>query len=143
MRHFGHSFLPFKDHRIRKSCIICTMQRHGTLSSLYLGSASASSIHLSVCKPEFSLETQAKIPPALAALFNFVRIHDPSPTGEDGRGQIYPSATNPENTLTRNPDHLGGFISAEETKRADSCRDVITEAMWVQYQEELRRRGME
>ncbi|EIM83130.1 uncharacterized protein STEHIDRAFT_63960, partial [Stereum hirsutum FP-91666 SS1] len=24
--------------------------------------------HLSVCKPEFSLETQAKIPPALAAL---------------------------------------------------------------------------
>lgn len=97
---------------------------------------------LSTSTPEFELGVQAKIPSALAALFNFVRVHDPAPADEDSRSALYASATNPEQTTPRNPAYLGGFISADESRRADARRDAIAEAMWDQYQDELRRRNL-
>jgi hypothetical protein len=82
--------------------------------------------------PEYSLATQAKFVPAMAALHNFIRIHDPNdiylPEQEDhfeGPGAVVV------------PENLGGTISAVEKNHADDRRDSIAGNMWVQYQDYL------
>jgi hypothetical protein len=80
------------------------------------------------------MDYQARIPAALAAIHNFIRIHD--------------------------PDELEGFVDAEdieegffagglaegqtrmaEKRRANARRDRIAAEMWEQYQAELQERG--
>ena len=34
------------------------------------------------CRPRYDLDITARLPPALAALHNFIRIHDPNEIGE-------------------------------------------------------------
>jgi hypothetical protein len=81
------------------------------------------------------MDLQAHLPAALAAIHNFIHIHDPNELT---------SFTEPAN-LER------GFVSGElaaglmrmaERRRANVRRDDIAAVMWVQYQAELQCRGI-
>lgn len=89
---------------------------------------------LLVASPEFNLGTQARIPPAIACLFNFVRVHNPA------TGSILASF-HPHIQPAPSPTDLRDGLSDEESKRAEGARDVIAKAMFVQYQEVLLERG--
>lgn len=71
------------------------------------------------------MKYQVRIPPALCALHNFIRIHDPSEI-EDF------------NDVLGDPDRTGelaeGPATREERDRADARRDFIAESMWESYQ---------
>lgn len=84
------------------------------------------------------MEVQARIPVSLAALHNFIRIHDPK---ED---PIFGSGSN----------HFTGDAEGEEDyvapvlqhgnshEEMDECRDKIAEAMWADYQRICQERGI-
>ena len=85
---------------------------------------------LMVAAPEYSLETQTKIVPALCALHNFICVYNP----EEKMGLEELSAW----TLRRSSEdfcHQG--VSAQEKARANTKRDDIAKEMWRQYQEHL------
>ena len=81
--------------------------------------------------PEYSIEVQAKIPSALAALHNFIRIHDPDDWNEEPLNLTSHVAPNHDRVA---PAELGGYISHAERERASTKRDEIAEAMWASYQ---------
>ena len=83
---------------------------------------------------EIDMDLQARIPAALAAIHNFIRVHDPDELA----------------SFTESADLERGFVSGElaagqtraaEKRRATMRRDEIAAAMWVQYQAELQQRG--
>jgi len=80
------------------------------------------------------MDLQARIPAALAAIHNFICVHDPDELA----------------SFTESADLERGFVSGElaagqtraaEKRRATMRQDEIAAAMWVQYQAELQRRG--
>lgn len=83
---------------------------------------------------------QARLPPALGVIHNFIRIHDPDEINdfsfEDFNGTIH-------------RDNGGGIGLAAgpagpaERARAEKKRDEIAQAMWVDYQALLHERGMD
>ena len=81
-----------------------------------------------VAAPEYSLKTQAKFPPALAAIHNFIRIHDPDDItyreAEKEASRCLPRIQ---------PGDLGRGISQGERGRATKRRDDIANRMWAQY----------
>ncbi|KAJ6467016.1 hypothetical protein C8R45DRAFT_755456, partial [Mycena sanguinolenta] len=90
--------------------------------------------------PEYSVQTQAKIPCALAALHNFIRIHDPDDFADEGPGHGGPR--NPTFTLREvdgderrefPEEELGRFITQEEKDRATAFRENLAQEMWEQY----------
>ena len=83
-----------------------------------------------VAAPEYNLETQTKIIPALCALHNFIRIYNPEEI-EDLEGL---SARTPRRNAE---DFSYQGISAQKKQRANIKRDVIAKKMWRQYQEHL------
>ena len=95
-----------------------------------------------VYPPEFSLEIQARIPPGLAAVHNFILEHDPS----DIASQMGPVDDMPGTqhegaqfgTLSNGP------LSTREKARAKQWRDGISQRMWDDYQAlHLNSRGVE
>jgi hypothetical protein len=82
--------------------------------------------------PKYSMCLQARIPPALGAIHNFIRIHDPDEINEialeefDGVGTC---------------ELAVGPASAAERARAMAKRDRIAEAMWLEYQTVLQERA--
>jgi hypothetical protein len=84
--------------------------------------------------PEYSMEIQARIPPALTATHNFIRDHDPDEIFEF------------EEALDAQPGLYGslgtGPARRTEVVRATSSRDRIAQAMWTSYQT-LTRGGLE
>ena len=94
---------------------------------------------LMVVAPEYNLQTQAKIPAALAALHNFIRIHDPDDNAQDE--DDYEEDHNLRSPVEIHAEHLGGHISQAEKDRASAKRDAIATAMWVDYQNVLAQRG--
>lgn len=86
--------------------------------------------------PEYPIKVQARIPAALAAIHNFIRIHDP-------RDEIFTIARELAQTHASDeppaapPEYFSTHISAEEKKRAEAKRDQIAQACWDQYQEYL------
>ena len=95
---------------------------------------------------EYSLSTQAKIPGAIAALHNFIHVHDPDDLAHDDGDNSDDSETEDfeyfntgDNPIT--PESLGGHISQAEKDRASAKRDEIAMAMWNDY-EELQARNM-
>lgn len=92
----------------------------------------------------FDLAIQARIPPALAALHNFILQFDPSDIedflNDPGVVDDEPSAAD----YTR--DIYGrlaeGAPSREEKEKAEKLRDQIAEKMWIQYQEWLAKVGL-
>jgi hypothetical protein len=82
---------------------------------------------------EIDMAFQARIPPALAAIHNFIRVHDPEELAGFPESESFES----------------GFISGElaagqtrpaERRQANTRRDEVAAAMWVQYQAELQQR---
>ncbi|TFK59919.1 hypothetical protein BDN72DRAFT_780076, partial [Pluteus cervinus] len=93
--------------------------------------------------PEYNITMQAKLVPALCALHNFLRIHDPS---EDPVSNF---AQEPNTTIQTGDaapvTEIETQAEGEETdeyRRASNRRDKIAQAMWAAYQEELERRDM-
>lgn len=85
---------------------------------------------------EYDMDIQAQIPAALCALHNFVRRYDPEDDGELGGVNPPDEDVEPAGVLADGP------ADAAERRRADRRRDDIAEEMWVDYQRELRRRGI-
>ncbi|KIL54102.1 hypothetical protein M378DRAFT_93143 [Amanita muscaria Koide BX008] len=97
-----------------------------------------------VAAPEYDIHTQAKIPYALAALHNFIRIHDP----DDNATTSYDHAEGSHSRDTQssheiNAENLGGNISQAERTRASERRDIIAKAMWEDYQNVLAEREVD
>lgn len=82
---------------------------------------------------EYPMEIQARIPPALCALHNFIRVHDPEEIGDFVDVQADPEPARRDGILGEGPAAQG------ERRRANRRRDDIAKAMWtsyVQWQEE-------
>ena len=78
---------------------------------------------------------QARIPPALAAIHNFICMYDPEELVD----------------FTESEDLEPGFVSGglaegvagrAERRQANKRQDEIANDMWTQYQAELQRRGL-
>jgi hypothetical protein len=85
--------------------------------------------------PEYSMEIQARIPPALAATHNFIRDHDADEIFE------FDNPTDPQ--LGLYGDLGNGPARRAEVIRATSKRDQIASAMWRSYQALTRGMGLE
>lgn len=86
--------------------------------------------------PEYSMALQARIPVALAALYNFIRIREQEQEGEvNDEDELHP---------------IGGWVGDgdDEAERNEGFgefnerREQIAVAMWAQYLEEHVRRGI-
>jgi hypothetical protein len=79
--------------------------------------------------PEYSLDIQARIPTALCAVHNFIRMHDKE------EGQLVENGTSD----IIDSDHHdypqpGGMAEAEDDTDAKIMRNRIAQAMWDDYQ---------
>ena len=87
--------------------------------------------------PEYEMGIQALIPPALAALHNFIRIYDPQ--------DIDMNADEPVDFQiemgARDVGELGRAVTPAETTRANKRRAKIAREMWEQYQHYLASRA--
>jgi hypothetical protein len=101
---------------------------------------------LMTAAPEYSFKMQAKFVPALAALHNFIQVHEPLdiPKSSQRSQSSTPQPDDPseEQPRTITPDELGFEITTAEKERAAKRRDDIAKEMWFDYQVELRRRGI-
>ncbi|KAJ3991184.1 hypothetical protein F5050DRAFT_1545842, partial [Lentinula boryana] len=92
--------------------------------------------HVMRTAPEYSMKIQARIPAALAAIHNFIHIHDP-------QDQIFNIAQELERIHMDNepaanpPSYFSTHISTQEKKRAEEKHDQIAQACWDQYQQYL------
>lgn len=97
--------------------------------------------------PEYPIDMQAMFIPALAAVHNFVGIHDRD--RDNSTDQTNSRSLTRAGSLTGGTpeprviteEELGFNVTAEEKQRATERRDRIAKQMWVDYQAELRRRG--
>lgn len=76
---------------------------------------------------------QARIPAALAAIHNFIRLHDP------GEVEDFADASDP--LIGERGALAVGDVGQAERTRADTRRDGIADAMWEQYMQETARRA--
>ena len=86
--------------------------------------------------PEYSLDVQVRIPTALCAVHNFIRLHDP----DEG---LLPGLDVP----VFQEDQAGGSFAAEPNDLEDggggsTRRDEIAQAMWEDYQRVLAERDI-
>jgi len=86
-----------------------------------------------VAAPEYSLQTQAKILLAIAALHNFIQLFDPDDEAEMD-GDYDACKIDDTDTQPINPDHLSSYILPAEKERANMMRDIIARAIWNNYQ---------
>jgi hypothetical protein len=83
--------------------------------------------------PEYSLEVQARIPAALAAVHNFISIHDPcdqpmSSTTPNGPGAGHSMYDDNDEDVT-----LLGAPGLNDPDDHDLRRDMIAQKMWDDY----------
>ena len=81
-----------------------------------------------VAAPEYPLEMQAKFPPPMAAIHNFICVYDPYDINSEVEKEVerWP--------LYSQPGDLGrGSISWREREWATKQHDDIAKAMWAQY----------
>ena len=85
--------------------------------------------------PEYSLEVQARIPAALAALHNFISIHNP---------HDQPISSTTSDTVRMydyvDEDFMATGAEADET---DLRRDMIAQKMWEDYVQLCEERGID
>ena len=100
-----------------------------------------------VVAPKYSLQTQAKIPLALAALHNFIQCYnanDDTKINDDEVGDLKVVDLPVIPTVTPiNPEHLGTHISQEEKDRAIKLRNDIATTMWDDYKQVLAEQELE
>jgi hypothetical protein len=91
--------------------------------------------------PNLDVDTQAEIPPALAAIHNFIREYD----GEELEDLLHQDDADRATESSHHEatgDLAQGPARTAERKAADTRRDRIANEMWHQYKAELRRRGI-
>ncbi|CDO77576.1 hypothetical protein BN946_scf184936.g1 [Trametes cinnabarina] len=81
---------------------------------------------------EYDMKYQVRLPPALCALHNFIRIYDPSEIQDFQDVQGDPDRAPQTGELAEGP------ATRAERSRADSRRDYIAQTMWESYQGWLR-----
>jgi hypothetical protein len=96
--------------------------------------------------PQYNMSIQSLIPPALAAIHNFIRQYDPG----DIRAYDYINNNNNNNNneepldplMGVHPESAGelgvGVVTPQERAAANERRDKIAADMWAQYQDYLR-----
>jgi hypothetical protein len=77
--------------------------------------------------PEYSLEIQARIPSALSAIHNFIRIHD------SNEGVIAADNGNDPDGSAFNRDHVDPVFAAAANDEPSARRDTIADMMWADY----------
>ena len=88
------------------------------------------------------MDVQARVPPAMCALHNFILFHDPSDidnyvTGSDEED----GDPNPGRTEDNDFGVLANAaVTSGEKTRAEEKRDKIAQEMWDDYQRVLRER---
>jgi hypothetical protein len=87
--------------------------------------------------PHYSMDVQARLAPALAAIHNFIRLYDPD---EILDLLAETEDTQPGARIQQMGDLALGPARAAEKALADGNRDRIAQMMWVQYQTELANR---
>jgi hypothetical protein len=87
---------------------------------------------------QFDMDVQAKIPPALAAVHNFIREHDTDEIHAFADVMFDP---NPGYNDHGHGTRANGRMTRADKERADTKRDEIAQGKWEQYQEILRARG--
>lgn len=81
--------------------------------------------------PEYAMEIQSLIPPALAALHNFIRQYDPDEIDIDNNYALNFQADHDPQSV----GELGrGPPTPQERDQANQRRDEIAGDMWEQYQ---------
>lgn len=87
----------------------------------------------------YSLDMQVRLVPALCAVLNFIRIHDPHDAMEclqgDQLGTDIHDAAGGEVAMQIQEVRTGS-VSKAESHRADARRDQIAHRMWVDYEAE-------
>ena len=83
-----------------------------------------------VYPPEISMDLQARLPAALAAIHNFIRDLDPADLSD------FQEVVDPQPGW-HSGDLADGLLARAERDRANNRHDVIAGAMWVQYQQHL------
>ena len=86
---------------------------------------------LLVAAPEYSTKTQAKLVLAICALHNFIGSYDPDDAASYDISELDRDSPFPQ------AEELGHNLSQQESRRANSRRDMIAKEMWEQYQEYL------
>ena len=79
------------------------------------------------CPPEYSMTIQARIPPALAAVHNFIRIHD------EGEILEFEDLEDGEPGERDYGELAEGPPSRAEKTHSEVKRDRIAQAMWESY----------
>ena len=83
--------------------------------------------------PEYDMSIQARIPAALAALHNFIRVYDPGDIDVDVDEPLnFQFGRDPSD---RDVGELGSLVTLAETARANERRDKIATDMWERYLE--------
>ena len=85
--------------------------------------------------PHYSMDQQARLAPALAAIHNFIRLYDPDEISDlmDDAEDIQPGV--------QTGDLAVGPARAAEKALAESKWQGIANRMWLQYQAELTNRN--
>jgi hypothetical protein len=85
--------------------------------------------------PQFDMSIQARIPPACAALHNFIMKHDPNDVEDllTARGGLETPQDDSTGELAET------HVSHHEKQRAEALRDQIAQEMWDSYQDLLHR----
>jgi len=88
--------------------------------------------------PEYTVYLQSRIPSALAALHNFIQIHDPAEKIRFASNDTYDSFSG----VQAGDDFSSMHIEEEQNPTGFSLqRDRIADAMWHQYQQVLQERA--
>ena len=91
--------------------------------------------------PEYTLEVQARIPAALAAIHNFTCRHKPGEEEEDGEGEGEGDGNEPISGRVKNDDDKAEWADVG-INELDMRRDGIATVMWEQYVNEHIARGL-
>jgi hypothetical protein len=91
--------------------------------------------------PQFDMSIQARIPPACAALHNFIMDHDSNDVGDLLAAHRGGSGDAAAGDIHHNLGELATtHVTPHEKRRAEALRDDIAQQMWDSYQILLHRR---
>jgi hypothetical protein len=94
--------------------------------------------------PQFGMSTQARIPPACAALHNFIMDHDPNDIGDLIATHRVGSVDATAGNIHRDLGELATtHVTSHEKQMAEETRDHIAQQMWDSYQILLHQREEE
>ena len=90
------------------------------------------------------MDIQARVPPALATLHNFIRKYDPDNIADfDNVDDPQPGAHMEGPAAAEEGQLADGLPGVAEREQTNERQDRIAQEMWTQYQAELSRHNLE